>query len=161
MGRPSKYNTHVEPRLTEVADWVRNGASDREVAARLGIAESTLNEYKKQFSEFSECLKNTRAYVDGQVENALLKRALGYSYEETTKEIDTTGKKIIKTITKHVSPDTTAMIFWLKNRRPTEWRDVKNIDANVTGENPFEGLSEKELRALAESNDTTAADDSG
>lgn len=76
MARPSKYETYVAPRLEEIADWVRNGATDRQIAERLGIAESTLNEYKKLFSEFSECLKNTRAYVDGQVENALLKKAL-------------------------------------------------------------------------------------
>lgn len=160
MGRPSKYSTHVEPRLAEITDWVRNGASDREVAQRLGISADSLIVYKKQFPEFSECLKNTRAYVDGQVENSLLKRALGYTYEETTKELDATGKKIIKTVTKHVSPDTTAMIFWLKNRRPKEWRDVKNIDANVTCENPLEGLTEEELRTLA-NNGTTKATDSG
>lgn len=97
MARPSKYETHVKPRLSEVADWVRNGASDREVAVRLGISADSLIEYKKRFSEFSECLKNTRACVDGQVENALLQKAL--------------------------SGDTTAMIFWLKNRRADKWRD--------------------------------------
>lgn len=125
MARPSKYETHVAPRLSEVKDWVRNGASDQEVAERLGIAESTLYEYKKNpsYAEFSECLKNTRAYVDGKVENALLERAL--------------------------SGDTTAMIFWLKNRRPKEWRDTANADVTIRGENPFAGLSEKELRALA------------
>lgn len=134
MARPSKYETYVAPRLEEIADWVRNGATDRQIAERLGIAESTLNEYKKLFSEFSECLKNTRAYVDGQVENALLKKAL--------------------------NGDTTAMIFWLKNRRPKEWRDTATVDANITGENPFAGLSEKELRALA-NNGTAETTDSG
>lgn len=134
MSRPSKYETHVKPRLSEVEDWVRNGASDKQVAERLGISADTLIEYKKQFSEFSECLKNTRAYVDGRVENALLDRAL--------------------------AGDTTAMIFWLKNRRPKEWRDTTNVDANIKGENPFAGLSEKELRELA-TNGTTEATDSG
>lgn len=132
MARPSKYNTHVAPRLSEVADWVRNGASDREVAQRLGISADSLIEYKKQFSEFSECLKNTRAYVDGQVENALLQKA--------------------------INGDTTAMIFWLKNRRPEEWRDTKTVDANITGENPFAGLSEKELRKLAADSATETTD---
>lgn len=134
MARPSKYETYVAPRLEEVADWVRNGATDRQMAELLGISESTLNEYKKEFPEFSECLKNTRAYVDGQVENALLKKAL--------------------------NGDTTAMIFWLKNRRPKEWRDTATVDANITGENPFAGLSEKELRALA-NNGTAETTDSG
>lgn len=97
MARPSKYDTHVKPRLTEITDWVRNGATDKQIAENLKISPDTLIEYKKQYSEFSECLKNTRAYVDAQVENALLKRAL--------------------------DGDITAQIFWLKNRRPSKWRD--------------------------------------
>lgn len=105
MARPSKYETHVAPRLSEVADWVRNGASDREVAERLGISADSLVEYKKRFSEFSECLKKTRACVDGQVENALLQKAL--------------------------SGDTTAMIFWLKNRRPEKWREKPKDSENA------------------------------
>lgn len=111
MARPSKYETHVAPRLSEVADWVRNGASDREVAERLGISADSLVEYKKRFSEFSECLKKTRACVDGQVENALLQKAL--------------------------SGDTTAMIFWLKNRRPEKWRDKTKEIEETQGEQSF------------------------
>ena len=57
--------------------------------------------------------------VDYQVENALLKRALGYQYDEITYE---DGEKI-KRVTKQVAPDTTAQIFWLKNRRPSKWKD--------------------------------------
>ena len=132
MARPSKYETHVAPRLSEISDWVRNGASDREVAQRLEMSADSLIEYKKRFPEFSECLKNTRAYVDGKVENALLNRAL--------------------------AGDTTAMIFWLKNRRPKEWRETSTLDANITGENPFAGLSEKELRKLANNGATTTTD---
>lgn len=158
MARPSKYDSHVKPRLSEVEDWVRNGASDKEIAERLHISADSLIEYKKKFSEFSECLKNTREYVDGQVENALLKRALGYSYEETIQEADGVGNKKAKKFVKHVIPDVTAQIFWLKNRRPDKWRDVKALDANITGENPYAGLSEKELRALAADGSTTKTD---
>ena len=70
MGRPSKYKTHVLPRFDEIEDWCRNGATDKEVAERLGIAMSSFSEYKKEFSEFSEVPKKTKEYVDGQVENA-------------------------------------------------------------------------------------------
>lgn len=97
MARPNKYETHVAPRLGEVADWVRNGATEREIAERLDIAMSTFCEYKKGFSEFSEVLKKTRDTVDGDVENALLLNAL--------------------------KGNITAQIFWLKNRRPKLWRD--------------------------------------
>ena len=134
MARPSKYETHVKPRLSEVADWVRNGSSDKEVARRLGIAADSLIEYKKRFPEFSECLKNTRAYVDGQVENALLKRAIGYDVEEVAQEIYSDGSKHVKKIKRHIPPDITAMIFWLKNRRPEKWRDKPQEDNQQNAE---------------------------
>ena len=66
MARPNKYDTHVAPRLDEVADWVRNGASDTEIAERLGIGKSAFYEYKREFSEFSDTLKNTQKLIDSQ-----------------------------------------------------------------------------------------------
>lgn len=105
MARPSKYETHVAPRFNEVEDWLRNGATEEEVAKRLGIAYSTFKEYKNEFSAFSAVLKKTRDAVDGEVENALLQSAL--------------------------NGNTTAQIFWLKNRRPKVWRD-KPIDDDET-----------------------------
>lgn len=124
MARPSKYETHVAPRLEEIKDWVRNGATDEEVAQRLGINPDTFYSYKKRFSEFSESLKESKEFVDSQVESALLKRALGYDYEETTQERNDKGQLVVtKVVHKQVVPDTTAQIFWLKNRRPDKWRD--------------------------------------
>lgn len=98
------------------------------------------------------------------VENALLKRALGYSYVETIREqvIDydkTTGLpvgshlEIKKEITKEVVPDTTAQIFWLKNRRPEEWRDKRDVavEGELNTNNPFAGLSTDKLRKIIDS----------
>lgn len=133
MARPSKYETHVAPRLEEVKDWVRNGATDSEIAQKLGIAESTYFEYKKEFSEFSESLKESKEIVDNKVESALLKRALGYSYDEVTKEVGLDGKKKIKTVTKQVVPDVLAQIFWLKNRRPDKWREKTTEEGGDAG----------------------------
>lgn len=124
MARPSKYETHVAPRLEEVKDWCRNGATDEEIAKRLGISYSSFKEYKKEFSAFSATLKESKDIVDSQVESALLKRALGYDYEETTQERNDKGQLVVtKVVHKQVVPDTTAQIFWLKNRRPDKWRD--------------------------------------
>ena len=111
MARPSKYETHVAPRLEEVKDWVRNGATDLEIAKRLGISESTYFEYKKEYSEFSESLKETKEYIDGQVENALLQNAL--------------------------KGNITAQIFWLKNRRADKWRDKVEQDTSSDAENKY------------------------
>lgn len=140
VARPSKYETHVAPRLEEIKDWCRNGATDEEIAKRLGISIASFYNFKNQFLEFLEALKETKEIVDAQVENALLKRALGYEYKEVTKEIDEDGNKKIKTVTKQVVPDTTAQIFWLKNRRPDKWRDKpaedkeeqESVSVNIT-----------------------------
>jgi hypothetical protein len=138
MARPSKYDTHVEPKLTLVEAWARDGLTDEQIAQNLGIGVATLYEYKNKYPEFSEALKNGKEVVDVIVENALLKRALGYRYDEVTQERaevinPKTGKpeiKLIETkrVTKEVQPDVTAQIFWLKNRRPTQWRDKQEIE---------------------------------
>lgn len=117
----------------------------------MNIAESTLHEWKKKYSVLSESLKRGKEVVDRQVENALLKRALGYEFEETTHELTEDGMRVTKVITKQQAPDTTAQIFWLKNRKPEEWRDKKEteVSGSMTVKNPFANLSEEELRKLA------------
>lgn len=107
-----------------VEAWARDGLTDEQIAHNLGIAVSTLYAYKAEHEEFSEALKRGKEVVDYEVENALLKRALGYSYEERTYE----GGLLTKTVTKQVAPDVTAQIFWLKNRKPVEWRDKHGVE---------------------------------
>lgn len=123
-GRRSKYHTHVEPRLIEVEGWARDGLIDEQIAKNLGVAVSTFHSYKNKFPELRESLKRGKEVVDREVENALLKRALGYQYVEITEENGVETKRVIK----HVSPDTTAQIFWLKNRKPADWRDKRDIE---------------------------------
>ena len=107
--------------------WARDGLIDEQIAKNMGITPSTLYEWKKNYSEISESLKKGKEVVDIQVENALLKRALGYSYKEIKEEKTVDGKRVTVT-TKEVVPDTTAQIFWLKNRRPERWRDKQDIE---------------------------------
>lgn len=111
----------------------------------MGIHVATLCDWKNRFPQLSESLKKGKAPVDQQVENALFKRAIGYQYEEIitdveeypTSQVDENGQIIVKeirktrTILKTALPDTTAQIFWLKNRRPDKWRD-KPITAEDT-----------------------------
>lgn len=122
-GRKSKYETHVETKLSEVERWARVGLIDEQIAKNLGIAYSTFREYVKQNPALSAALKGGKEVIDYEVENALLKRALGYSYDEVTKEDMDGVLAVSKVVTKQVSPDVTAQIFWLKNRKPKEWRD--------------------------------------
>ena len=135
--------------LLKLEAWARDGLTDEQIANNAGIVPSTLYEWKNKHSEISEALKRGKQVVDIEVENALLKRALGYSYDEVKREIypDGTEKQVVTT--KEVAPDTTAQIFWLKNRKPDNWRDRK--EQNITGEintNPFNGLTTEELKKI-------------
>ena len=114
----------LEPEgLTLLEGWARDGLTDEQIAGNIGINTSTLYDWKNKFPKISEALKKGKEVVDIQVENALLKRALGYEFQETRVEkSDKDGTKIIQTL-KHIPADTTAQIFWLKNRRPDKWRD--------------------------------------
>lgn len=157
-GRKGKYQEWLTPEgLLKIEGWARDGLTDEQIARNIGITPKTLYEWKNRFRELSEALKKGKEVVDRQVENALLKRALGYSYEEVTherkynKEKDEIELVPVKVVTKQVAPDTTAQIFWLKNRRPDKWRDRKELDANVNhSNNPFQELSVDELKKLAD-----------
>lgn len=119
-----KYERWLEPEgLCLLEDWARNGLTDDEIARKMGVNVATLYRWKSAHCEICEALKKGKDVVDAQVESALLKRALGYDYQEERIEMSTKdGKKVIQTL-KHIPPDTTALIFWLKNRRKGTWRD--------------------------------------
>lgn len=129
-GAPSKYDPKNTPRL---AGWLaRDGKIDDEIADALGITRSTLAEWKKKYPELSDALRKNKDVVDRQVEDSLLKRAMGYDYEKTELEVHVVGDKEFKkkkVIQMHVSPDPVSCIFWLKNRKPDAWRaDIKTLD---------------------------------
>lgn len=129
IGRKGKYHDWLtEEGLTKLEGWARDGLTDEQIAHNIGIAVGTLYDWKNRFPEFSEALKKGKEVVDIQVENALLKRALGYEYEETKVMVDADGKKRVERIKKQVQPDVTAQIFWLKNRRPDRWRDKQELE---------------------------------
>ncbi|MFR3548166.1 transposase [Blautia sp.] len=153
-----KYEYWLTPEgLLLLEGWARDGLIDEQIAENMGIVPSTLYRWKNEHEEISEALKKGKEVVDRQVENALLKRALGYSYEEVTKEIcenPETGNlemKITKKVKKEVVPDTTAQIFWLKNRRPDKWRDKRDVEhsGGLNVQNQYESMTEEELMELA------------
>lgn len=121
-----------DEKLELIKGWARDGLTDEQIAHNMGISHDTLYKYKKRYPEFAEALKNGKEVIDREVENALLKRALGYEYEEVTQERKNGNLVTTKIITKQVKPDTTAQIFWLKNRKPEQWRDTKEINMNST-----------------------------
>jgi len=132
MGRTEKYEDTF-PLLAE--GYAREGMIDTEIAAKLGISHETFYQYQHKYPEFLEAIKRGKAPVDVEVENALLKRARGYEYEESTveykakKDAEEKAKPIsIKKTTKQVVPDVTAQKFWLMNRKPDKWREKSELD---------------------------------
>lgn len=119
-----KYEYWLTPEgLIKLEGWARDGLTDEQIAKNIGINRDTLYRWKKAHSDISDALKRGKEVIDRQVENALLKRALGYTYDEVTFE---DGVEV-KRVRKQVAPDTTAQIFWLKNRKPEDWRDKREI----------------------------------
>ncbi len=154
-GRRDKYQTHIEPRLEEIGWWARDGLVEAEMCKRLGVSVSGFALHKNRHIELMTVLKENREVADYRVENGLYKRAIGFEYEEVTKEpalvtliklnrknekfdSDAFDKElkehmvITKVVTKQVVPDTTAQIYWTKNRRPKQWRDKQEIGGQVT-----------------------------
>lgn len=136
-----KYEYWLTPDgLLKLEAWARDGLTDEQVAANAGITAKTLYEWKKQYGEICEALKRGKEVIDIEVENALLQKAMGF--KETVKKaikvkevLYQDGKR--KSEKEHIEyadeevyvpPDTTAQIFWLKNRRPDRWRDKQDIE---------------------------------
>ena len=126
----SKYESHVLPNLELIKNWCMDGDTDKTIAEKLHISQESFYKYKREFPEFSDVLKEGKEIIDYQVENKLLQRAMGYTYTEVRIDKDENGKETRRTETvKEVVPDTTAQIFWLKNRKQQQWRDKQEINS--------------------------------
>ena len=124
-----------QDKLTLLEGWARDGLTDEQIANNIGISRSTLFEWRKNNQDISNALKKGKEIVDIEVENALLKKALGYNVPiqkafKIKEVIYQDGKRLKETERieyaeeqVHVPADTTAQIFWLKNRKPDKWRD--------------------------------------
>lgn len=129
MAKPKYEEWLTEDGLTRITGWARDGLTDEQIAEKMGIRRETLCTWRQKYPNIDNVLKESKELVDRLVENALLKRALGYEYDEITEELRFDKKsgemRMVETKRqrKKVAPDTTAQIFWLKNRKPDEWRD--------------------------------------
>ncbi len=151
-GRPSAYQPEY---ATQAEKLCKLGAIDKELANFFGVSEQTLNAWKTQFPDFLEALKAGKEQADAGVAEKLYQRAMGYSHPDT--HISNYQGEITETpIIKHYPPDTTAAIFWLKNRRPEQWRD--KTEREITIKRSAEEMSDDDLYriAAASSNGTPA-----
>ncbi len=133
-GRPTKYKKE----FVETAKFLaEKGFTDKEVSKVLGVTETTLNTWKKNHPEFLVSLKAGKAISDAEVERSLFERATGYSHPED-KIFNDNGTPLVVPITKRYPPDTTAAIFWLKNRRPNDWREKQQVTTYTMPYDPEE-----------------------
>lgn len=145
-GRPTKYKP-------EYAEQARNycllGAKDIQLADFFGVSEQTIYTWKKQHPEFLEAIKEGKERADAEIAFSLFHRAKGYSHPEDKifQSGGEEGKPLIVPTIKHYPPDTTAAIFWLKNRRSEDWRDRKELE--VTKKNDPSELTDEELSDIA------------
>lgn len=131
-GRPTDY----KPEYAEQAEKLcrLHGATDKDLAEFFEVGVRTIARWMTKHPEFRQACKNGKEPADDRVERSLYIRATGYSYD-AVKIFMPAGatEPVYAPYVEHVPPDTTAMIFWLKNRRPAEWRD--KVHQEVTGAN--------------------------
>ena len=125
-------------KLKLLSGWARDGLTDEIIAKKIGISRSTLNEWKKKYPAISDTLKKGKELADIEVEDSLFKRATGYTaqikktfkvrsvkYNDAGKKVEEKEELQIGIDEVHIPADTTAIIFWLKNRMPDKWKDRK------------------------------------
>lgn len=152
MARPTKYKEEYADQALKLC---RLGATDKDLADFFEVNEDTINEWKKVHAVFSESLKGGKQLADAEVANKLFHRATGYSHEAVKIVADAkTKEEHIVNYTEHYPPDTTAAIFWLKNRRPDIWRDRIDSTHNVRITRPAKEMSDDELNRIAGSEGT-------
>lgn len=131
-GRPTDYKEEYNEQAYRLCLL---GHTDEELGVFFEVTEQTINNWKIQHPEFFESIKRGKQVADTKVAESLYKRALGYEHPDV--DIKMYEGSIIETpLVKHYPPDTTAAIFWLKNRKPDKWRDKQDHDVKVTQEKP-------------------------
>jgi transcriptional regulator with XRE-family HTH domain len=142
-GRPSKIK---KIDLSDVKHYASKGYTDKQLAKVFGVTEQTINNWKKDYPEFFESLKSGKFLADKKVEASLYQRACGYSHPDV--DIRTIQDRVVITpIIKHYPPDTTACIYWLKNRDPEKWPDRQKVEHSAT----IVGVDLKEIEKKSES----------
>lgn len=150
----ARYETHIKPRLDDIERWLRQGATHKEIADKLGISVSAYHAYRKaalegeeKYAEMRDLFVRACEPADKKVECALHKRACGFWWDEQVFELRTdrrTGEErevCVRRTRRYVPPDPTSVIFWLTNRKPKDWRSAK-MAAAVEAEGAESGVVE-------------------
>lgn len=128
-GRPTKYEDKF---AEQAAKLCALGATDIELADFFEVDVSTIYRWKSLHQQFCEAIKTAKEVADERVERSLYARATGYEHDEVDLRV-IEGQVVQTPIRKFYPPDTTAGIFWLKNRRSQQWRD--KVEQEISGPN--------------------------
>lgn len=146
VGRPTKFRPEM---VSQVEKLCRMGATNDDLADFFDVAVSTIHEWRAEHPEFSDALKNGKILADAEVADRLYQRALGYSHP-AEKVFCSEGTIVRADIVERYPPDTTAAIFWLKNRQPDKWRDRLPETADGPAEHPIATALRKAAESLEE-----------
>jgi hypothetical protein len=127
--------TLYRPWFPELARWMaRSGLTLKEIAVELHVHFNTLTKWRKTYPEFSDALNDGKDLADARVADALYQRAVGIFAK--VKTVDKRGEVV--EVDLYEKPDVTACIFWLKNRRPNQWRDAQRLEHTGKDGQPIE-----------------------
>ena len=126
-GRPRKFDHKTAEQAYKLCLL---GATNEELADFFETSTETIRRWQKEEPQFRAAIKDGKSKADAEVAAKLYHRAKGYSHQET-KVFNNQGVAMEVPITKHYPPDTTAAIYWLKNRQPKKWRDKHEVDMNA------------------------------
>lgn len=118
-GRPSKFNDKIADKIIKLAE---EGKTEEQISEIIGVHVNTLRNWKGKHPEFLWAIREAKLTADELVEASLFSRAVGYSHPEV-KVFCQDGQIIEHVVQKHYPPEVQAQQFWLKNRRPDEWRE--------------------------------------
>lgn len=128
-GRPTVYKTEFAGQALKLC---KLGATDADLAEFFGVTDRTINRWQIRYDEFCRSLKDGKEAADNRVERSLYHKAVGYTFD-AEKIFQYEGAPVRVPYREHIAPDTTAMIFWLKNRRAADWRDKREITGDGGG----------------------------
>lgn len=150
-----------EDKLILLEGWARDGLTEEQIAKNIGVSVKTLYNWKEKELPILQAIKKGKEVVDFEVENALLKKALGYTETLNKQRVTKDGNIVDIEEDVHIAPDSTALIFWLKNRQPKKWRDkveltsddekMKEINKNISNianliNNPQKNRNEEDVQ---------------
>lgn len=126
-GRSTKYNDIFESQAESLALL---GWTMEQIAEHFGVSERTLRSWRSRHKSFGDTIKRSAALADGEVARSLHQRAIGYAHDDLH-ICSVAGQVVITPVRKYYPPDTSACIFWLKNRQPKLWKD--KVESEVSG----------------------------